>query len=134
MAGDFLGHGQRQCFCLARSLLQKSKLVVLDEVSSSLQTAGASNGNSVDIQTDRIMQAIIRDEFQGCTIISVAHRLNTIVDFDRVVVHHEGRIVESGQPQELLEHWSSLKVDLRSYMSCDDWEEGVKIEMGSSTV
>ncbi|KGO42895.1 ABC transporter, integral membrane type 1 [Penicillium expansum] len=91
MAGDFLSHGQRQLFCLARSLLRKSKVVVLDEVSS-----------SVDIQTDRIMQAIIRDEFQGCTIISVAHRLNTIVDFGRVVVLHEGRVVESGKPQELL--------------------------------
>ncbi|CAI7592888.1 unnamed protein product [Penicillium discolor] len=91
MVGDFLSHGQRQLFCLARSLLRKSKVVVLDEVSS-----------SVDIQTDGIMQAIIRDEFQGCTIISVAHRLNTIVDFDRVVVLHEGRVVESGKPQELL--------------------------------
>jgi ABC-type multidrug transport system, ATPase and permease components len=66
------------------------------------KTAGANNGNSVDIQTDGIMQAIIRDEFQGCTIISVAHRLNTIVDFDRVVVLHDGRVVESGKPQELL--------------------------------
>ena len=66
------------------------------------ETAGANNGNSVDIQTDMIMQAIIRDEFQDCTIISVAHRLNTIVDFDRVVVLHEGRVVESGKPQELL--------------------------------
>ena len=66
------------------------------------ETAGANDGNSVDIQTDRTMQAIIREEFQDCTIISVAHRLNTIVDFDRVVVLHEGHVVESSKPQELL--------------------------------
>lgn len=54
------------------------------------------------------MQAIIRDEFQGCTVISVAHRLNTIVDFDRVVVLHEGRVVESGKPQELLAQSESI--------------------------
>lgn len=57
---------------------------------------------SVDSHTDSIMQAIIRDHFRECTIISVAHRLNTIVDFDRVAVLHAGRIVEYGVPQVLL--------------------------------
>ncbi|GKZ73873.1 hypothetical protein AnigIFM50267_010812 [Aspergillus niger] len=88
---DFLSQGQWQLFCLARAILRKSKLVVLDEVSS-----------SVDIETDRRMQEIIRHEFDGCTIIAVAHRLDTIVDFDRVVVLADGRIVECGSPQQLL--------------------------------
>ncbi|GKZ31963.1 hypothetical protein AbraIFM66950_000962 [Aspergillus brasiliensis] len=88
---EFLSQGQWQLFCLARAILRKSKLVVLDEVSS-----------SVDFETDRRMQEIIRQEFKGCTIIAVAHRLDTIVDFDRVVVLADGRIVESGPPQQLL--------------------------------
>ncbi|KAE8452148.1 hypothetical protein EG329_001615 [Mollisiaceae sp. DMI_Dod_QoI] len=91
MDADFLSHGQRQLFCLARSLLKRSKVVVLDEVSA-----------SVDIQTDAIIQAVIREEFRNCTIISVAHRLNTIVDFDRVVVLHEGRVIECDAPHVLL--------------------------------
>jgi len=91
MGAEFLSHGQRQLFCLARSLLRKSKVVILDEVSA-----------SVDIQTDSIIQSVIREHFRDCTIISVAHRLNTIVDFDRVVVLDEGRIVECDAPQVLL--------------------------------
>ncbi|PYH92262.1 P-loop containing nucleoside triphosphate hydrolase protein [Aspergillus ellipticus CBS 707.79] len=92
MDAEFLSHGQRQLFCLARSLLRKSKIVILDEVSA-----------SVDVKTDELMQAVIRAEFSDCTIISVAHRLNTIVDLDRVVVLQGGRVVECGNPQELLE-------------------------------
>jgi ATP-binding cassette subfamily C (CFTR/MRP) protein 1 len=57
---------------------------------------------SVDIHTDAIIQSVIRKEFRDCTIISVAHRLNTLVDFDRVVVLHEGRIVECDAPHVLL--------------------------------
>jgi ATP-binding cassette subfamily C (CFTR/MRP) protein 1 len=91
MEADFLSHGQRQLFCLARAILRKSKVVVLDEVSA-----------SVDVHTDVLMQRIIREEFTGCTVVSVAHRLDTIVDFDRVAVLDEGRVVEVGVPGELL--------------------------------
>jgi ATP-binding cassette subfamily C (CFTR/MRP) protein 1 len=91
MDADFLSHGQRQLFCLARAILRKSKVVILDEVSA-----------SVDVHTDVVMQGIIREEFSGCTLISVAHRLDTIVDFDRVAVLGEGRVIEVGEPGELL--------------------------------
>jgi len=91
MDAEFLSHGQRQLFCLARAILRKSKLVVLDEVSS-----------NVDVHTDALMQSIIRAEFADCTIISVAHRLNTIVDFDRIAVLSSGQIVECDAPQTLL--------------------------------
>ncbi|KAL9623731.1 MAG: hypothetical protein Q9160_001961 [Pyrenula sp. 1 TL-2023] len=92
MNSDFLSHGQRQLFCLARALLRKSKIVILDEVTS-----------SVDIHTDALMQKIIRSSFADCTIIAVAHRLKTIVDFDKVVVLGAGgRVLESGDPQRLL--------------------------------
>jgi ATP-binding cassette, subfamily C (CFTR/MRP), member 1 len=91
MTQDFLSHGQRQLFCLARALVRQSKVVVLDEVSA-----------NVDVKTDELMQKIIREEFKDCTVIAVAHRLNTIVDFDRVVVLSKGEIVEAGQPGKLL--------------------------------
>jgi ABC-type multidrug transport system fused ATPase/permease subunit len=96
MTLEFLSHGQRQLFCLARALVRKSKVVVLDEVSA-----------SVDVKTDELMQRIIREEFTDCTVIAVAHRLNTIVDFDRVVVLGKGEIVEVGIPSELLQKQGS---------------------------
>jgi len=58
--------------------------------------------DSVDHKTDKLMQDIIRKEFEGCTIIAVAHRLDTIADFDRVAVLDEGSICEIGHPQALL--------------------------------
>lgn len=91
MTADFLSHGQRQLFCLARALVRRSKVVVLDEVSA-----------NVDVKTDQLMQRIIRERFGDCTVIAVAHRLNTIDDSDRVVVLSQGRIVELGEPRGLL--------------------------------
>lgn len=91
MTPDFLSHGQRQLFCLARALVRESKIVVLDEVSA-----------NVDVKTDELMQIIIREKFKDCTVIAVAHRLNTIVDFERVAVLGKGEVVEVGAPGELL--------------------------------
>lgn len=88
---EFFSHGQRQLFCLARAILRKGKIVVLDEVSS-----------SIDIVTDRLVQRLVRQEFTEATIISVAHRLNNIVDFDKIAVLQNGRLVEFGSPQALL--------------------------------
>ncbi len=99
MTSDFLSHGQRQLFCLARAMVRHSKVVVLDEVSA-----------SVDVKTDDLMQQIIREHFEHCTVISVAHRLNTIVDGDRVVVLSKGKVVEVGEPERLLKtHGSWFK-------------------------
>ncbi|KAI0201172.1 P-loop containing nucleoside triphosphate hydrolase protein [Astrocystis sublimbata] len=88
---DLLSHGQRQLFCLARSLLKPGKVLVLDEPTS-----------SVDSSTDTQMQAIIRDEFKDRTVIMIAHRLSTLLDFDLVLVLDQGSVVESGNPTELL--------------------------------
>jgi ABC-type multidrug transport system fused ATPase/permease subunit len=86
-----LSHGQQQLFCLARAMLRPGNILVLDEATS-----------NVDWGTDEVMQRVIREEFANKTIITVAHRLRTILDSDLVVVLGEGRILEAGHPGELL--------------------------------
>ncbi|EGE08311.1 hypothetical protein TEQG_07285 [Trichophyton equinum CBS 127.97] len=93
-----LSHGQRQLFCLAGAILRKSRIGLLDEITS-----------NVDQATDELMQKIIREEFKLCTSIAIAHRLNTIMNFDRVIVLEGGQIVESGKPQDLLLRDSMFK-------------------------
>ncbi|KAE8350023.1 P-loop containing nucleoside triphosphate hydrolase protein [Aspergillus coremiiformis] len=86
-----LSQGQRQLFCLARALLKKTKILILDEPTSSLDT-----------ETDAKVQKVIRESFRDCTVIMVAHRIYTLLDFDQVAVLDSGRIVEAGHPRKLL--------------------------------
>ncbi|KAF2186291.1 canalicular multispecific organic anion transporter 1 [Zopfia rhizophila CBS 207.26] len=87
-------HGQRQLFCLARAMLRRERgsVVVLDEATSSL-----------DATTDSHIQRLLRSKFASHTIIAVAHKLDTILDFDKVAVMHHGQLVEYGEPYQLLE-------------------------------
>ncbi|PYH40178.1 P-loop containing nucleoside triphosphate hydrolase protein [Aspergillus saccharolyticus JOP 1030-1] len=94
----FFSHGQRQLFCLARALLRKSKVIVLDEVTS-----------NVDVDSDALMQRVIREEFSNCTILAVAHRLASILDFDRIAVIKGGELVEFDTPESLLGKESAFK-------------------------
>ncbi|KAI1132171.1 multidrug resistance-like protein [Nemania abortiva] len=89
---DNLSHGQRQLFSLARAVLRKarSRVIVFDEAIS-----------SVDAHTDTVIRDFLRDEFREHTVIWIAHRLETILDFDRVIVLDEGRVVEDGNPAQL---------------------------------
>lgn len=92
-SGLNLSQGQRQLLCLARAIVSRPRVLVLDEATS-----------SVDMQTDRLIQQSIREEFGGrCTLIVIAHRLSTIADFDRVLVLGQGQVVEYGTPKELYE-------------------------------
>ncbi|XP_025100027.1 multidrug resistance-associated protein 1-like [Pomacea canaliculata] len=89
--GQKLSVGQRQLVCLARSLLRRTKLLVLDEATA-----------AVDMETDSLIQNTIRQAFSSCTIITIAHRLNTIMDYDRILVLDEGLVKEYDSPHVLL--------------------------------
>jgi ABC-type multidrug transport system fused ATPase/permease subunit len=97
MKDDMFSHGQVQIFCLARALLRDSKIVVLDEVSS-----------AVDRETDGLMQRVVREEFEGKTVVAIAHRMETVLDYDQVVVLGDGRVLEVGRPADLRERVGSV--------------------------
>lgn len=102
--GENLSVGQRQLICLTRALLRKSKVLILDEATA-----------AVDLETDDLIQRTIRTEFKDCTILTIAHRLNTILDSDRVIVLDKGNIVEFDSPANLM-----LKKDSVFYGMCKD--------------
>ncbi|KAH0538545.1 hypothetical protein FGG08_004878 [Glutinoglossum americanum] len=87
-----LSQGQRQLLCLARAIVSRPKIMILDEATS-----------AVDMATDTLIQRSIREEFTNSTLIVIAHRLSTIADFDKVLVMSDGKAVEFGTPKELLD-------------------------------
>ncbi|ETE62698.1 Canalicular multispecific organic anion transporter 2, partial [Ophiophagus hannah] len=89
--GENLSVGQRQLVCLARALLRKTKILILDEATA-----------AIDLETDDLIQMTIRTQFEDCTVLTIAHRLNTIMDYTRVLVLDRGRIAEFDSPTNLI--------------------------------
>ncbi|KAJ8967793.1 hypothetical protein NQ317_014819 [Molorchus minor] len=91
--GSNFSAGQRQLVCLARAIVRNNKVLVMDEATA-----------NVDIGTDALIQKTIRDNFKDCTVLTIAHRLNTIMDSDKVLILDAGQAVEFGPPHELLQN------------------------------
>ncbi|KAL3994563.1 ABC transporter transmembrane region family protein [Acanthocheilonema viteae] len=102
--GEDISVGQRQLICLTRALLRKSKVLILDEATA-----------AVDLATDLLIQETIRREFHASTVLTIAHRLNTVIDYDRIIVLENGFIREFDTPQNLLANRSSIFFS----MACD---------------
>ncbi|KAK3576574.1 hypothetical protein CHS0354_011251 [Potamilus streckersoni] len=95
--GQNFSLGQLQLICLARALLHKTNILILDEATA-----------AVDMETDNLIQRTIREEFKKCTVLTIAHRLNTIMDYDRIMVLDKGQIKEFDSPANLLKDKSSI--------------------------
>ncbi|XP_041115614.1 multidrug resistance-associated protein 4 isoform X1 [Polyodon spathula] len=96
-SGSNFSVGQRQLVCLARAILRKTRILIIDEATA-----------NVDPRTDELIQKTIREKFEECTVLTIAHRLNTIIDSDRILVLDAGRIHEYDEPYVLLQNNDSI--------------------------
>jgi len=88
--GDNLSSGEKSLVCICRAILRKNKIVILDEATA-----------NIDIVTEKKIQALIKESFKDCTMLVVAHRLQTIIDSDKVLVLDKGKKAEFDSPEEL---------------------------------
>ncbi|XP_033647488.1 ATP-binding cassette sub-family C member 9-like [Asterias rubens] len=95
--GENFSVGQRQLFCLARAFLRRSRILIMDEATA-----------SIDIETDKILQEVVATVFADCTVLTIAHRVATILDSDTILTLSDGKVVEYDTPENLLTDPNSI--------------------------
>ncbi|KAJ3028319.1 UNVERIFIED_CONTAM: hypothetical protein HDU68_001934 [Siphonaria sp. JEL0065] len=95
--GENLSVGERQLLCLSRAMLKKPKILIMDEATA-----------NVDYETDAMIQKALREDFKETAILTIAHRLNTVMDFDRILVLDQGKIAEFDSPRALVENEETI--------------------------
>ena len=115
--GSNFSVGERQLVCLARALVQKSKIIVMDEATA-----------NVDFKTDNLIQEVIRHKFKDSTVLTIAHRLNTIMDYDKVLILDGGRMVEFDKPEILIQNGGIFAELVKNSYARKSEANGVKSE------
>ena len=115
--GSNFSVGERQLVCLARALVQKSKIIVMDEATA-----------NVDFKTDNLIQEVIRHKFKDSTVLTIAYRLNTIMDYDKVLILDGGRMVEFDKPEILIQNGGIFAELVKNSYARKSEASGVKSE------
>jgi ABC-type multidrug transport system ATPase subunit len=107
--GTNLSVGEKQLICLARAILKKTRILIIDEATA-----------NVDYRTDQIIQKTIREQFKDCTVLTIAHRLATVVDSNRILCLADGEVRDFASPGELLNDKNSILFDLTKKLSANE--------------